>query len=350
MGLLPVTVFFLTYSASVVLRARRSTALGTAMSVALDQARALEAPVATSTDGGQTEHLDFWSSHDDLIKQAWKEWNQDTILPELTETSIVDPAISKRVQSLWKSFASLENEKEFQSDFWEEPIPGVHTCNHFLTEDGVRRIRTHLKAASQSGIPTRRPNGMNRFGLVLDEETEGGVSYPEIDRFRRWLVQEYIRPLGRMFFPEYISSQEDDEMSYAFTIHYKQPDGAQKLGNNTVTDVKLKEHSDASVVTMNINLNFPEEQYSGAQLLFLDEPSQKRHPLRMEPGMAVVHRGLHRHQALPIGEGERHQLVVWLMGRGGYVRFVPYEEKDLMSVQERWSTPSDARKESHVEW
>jgi hypothetical protein len=46
-----------------------------------------------------------------------------------------------------------------------------------------------------------------------------------------------------------------------------------------------------------------------------------------------------RHQALPIQKGQRHQMVVWLFGSHGYVRFVPYEDNEQRSVEERWSLP-----------
>lgn len=313
---------------------------------ALDQAQALAPPTVTATNGGETEHLEFWNTHEHLLQDAWKEWEQEqdeTVLPELTELSVLNSSIVEGVRFLWSN-PLIANEKKFQALYWKEPTPGVYTCNNFLSEEGVRRIRAHLEAASQSGIPKRRPNGMNRHGLVLDEETQGGVTYSKIDSFRNLLVEEYIRPMGRMFFRDFIGSFEDDQTSYAFTIHYKGKQQPQEDLKNA-TDVKLNEHSDSSVVTFNINLNLPEEaEYGGSELLFLDEAIQKRHPIKMEPGMVVVHRGLHRHQALPIQQGERHQLVVWLMGRDGYVRFVPYEEDERMSIEERWSKPKDAKK------
>jgi hypothetical protein len=43
--------------------------------------------------------------------------------------------------------------------------------------------------------------------MVLDDETAGGVWYPD---FRTWLVDTYVRPLGRMLFPDYIGGDDDD--------------------------------------------------------------------------------------------------------------------------------------------
>jgi hypothetical protein len=317
-------------------------------SSALERARALQAPIVSSTMGGESDNLNFWEQHEDLFQNAWREWaattqgipkNDSTNLPDLAETQMTNASLYQQIQDLWQ-YPSVEKEESLQQDFWEEPIKGVFVCQEFLSTQGIRRIRAHLEAASNSGIPTRRPNGMNRYGLVLDEETQGGVSYPELDAFREWLVDTYVRPLGRMFFPDYIGNQEDDESSYAFTIHYEP---TEKKG-----DVQLNEHSDASVVTININLNLPGEEdegYEGSSLIFVNDDDEHNNDtgilkeLRMEPGMAVLHRGLHRHQASPIERGQRHQLIVWLMGRGGYVRVAPYKASEQMSVSQRWTKP-----------
>jgi hypothetical protein len=290
---------------------------------ALGLVRQLRSPLVESTAIGEMEGLAFWSKHDAAIKQAWDEWalHQQLGLPPLDETIVMDPALYQSIHQAWND-STVENE-EVLKDLWKEMIPGVYSRQIF-TPEGIQRIRQHLKAASESGIPTRRPNGMNRFGLVLDVETQGGVSYPRIDSFRDMFVDTYLRPLGRMFFQNYIGPG-DDSSAYAFTIRY-QPN----------KDVKLNEHSDASVVTLNMNLNLPEEDYDGSSIYFVDENGE-RHELTFLPGMALLHRGLHRHAALPIEFGERHNMVMWLFGDNGYVRFAPYEEKEQMSVTERWT-------------
>ena len=292
---------------------------------ALELVRQLQPPSAESTAVGEMEGLAFWNQHDATIKQAWDEWalQQELSLPLLDETIVMDPALYQFIHQAWND-PSVEHEEALK-DLWKEVIPGVYSCQLF-TREGIKRIRQHLKAASESGIPTRRPNGMNRFGLVLDIETEGGVSYPMIDSFRDMFVDTYLRPLGRMFFQNYIGPG-DDSSAYAFTIRY-QPS----------KDAKLNEHSDASAVTINVNLNHPEEEYEGSSIYFVDEDGE-RHERIFSPGKAFLHRGLHRHAGLPIESGERHNMVMWLFGDHGYVRFAPYEEKEQMSVTERWSKP-----------
>jgi hypothetical protein len=130
----------------------------------------------------------------------------------------------------------------------------------------------------------------------------------------------------------------------------------------------LKEHRDASVVTMNVNLNLPEEdQYSGSQVFFRDFPSVSNDEatsvvddddnggtVRFTPGMAIVHLGAHRHGSLPITtttlisgndderssvvatRGKRYNLVIWLFGKDGDVRIAPYKMEEQMNVIQRW--------------
>lgn len=341
---------------------------------ALARARRMEAPVVSATQGGELEHLDFWTDNEDLFRLAWREWfeqrhrNEKNTresseaggcegmpgpdLPDLDEFIVIDPNLQEQIRALF-SQPTREKEQRLKNDTWQEPIEGVYVLPNFLTNEGIRRVRRHLSAASNAGIPIRRPNGMNRYGLVLDEETEGGVTYSAMDAFRDMLVDNYVRPLGRTFFPNFAGSNTNDLSSaYAFTIHYAPPSVTDSATRNSTTsnrgDQQLKEHSDASVYTMNINLNLPEEveECEGSTLEFLDQNTEKRSPLKMTPGMAVIHRGLHRHRALPIAAGQRDQLVVWVFGDHGYVRFVPYEKHEQMSVKERWAKSESRNHES----
>ncbi len=310
----------------------------------MDEARCLDFPQVTVTTEGETENLDFWQEHEELLQIAWKEWS-NIHLPTLDEVVLMNPTLYQHVHQLWQD-PTLENEMQLQ-ELWKEVIPGVWVCHNFFTLTGLRRIRYHYQAAAESGIPTRRPNGMNRLGLVWDDETPGGVSYPQILEFRKWLVDLYVRPLSRAFFPHYSGIKEmDDVEAYAFTIHYATRNKSNETNATTtmtMRDARLPEHSDASLFTININLNLPEEDYEGSVLEFgFEDENGKttKSALRMESGMAVLHRGMQRHQALSIQSGERHQMVLWLFGRHGYVRVIPYERHEQRPVEERWSLPT----------
>jgi hypothetical protein len=100
----------------------------------------------------------------------------------------------------------------------------------------------------------------------------------------------------------------------------------------------------ASLITLNVNLNTPGEEASYGPLgddpcIYFLEDNGGKHNVSFTPGMALLHLGVLRHAAYPIQLGERVNLLVWLFGHGGYVRVAPYPEEEWMSRQERWSRP-----------
>ena len=322
-----------------------SSSSSSSYGTALHAAQNLEVPKVTSTSQGESEHMEFWESHEELLKTAWEEWSSSSklsstksssaLLPPLEESEVINSTIINRINEIWEN-PTKEKEERFRKDFIEQPLEGVHAIKKFISVEGIRQIRQHLQAVESSQIPTRRPNGMNRFGIVMDDETPGGVWYWELAQFRKFVVDSYVRPLGRMLFPELAGNVEDDSSAYAFTIQYSNDH-----------DIELKEHSDASVYTMNINLNDPDnkseqDRYEGSSLIFRNDTTNVQEEIALEPGMAILHRGLHRHQALPISKGHRLQLVIWLFGNQGYVRFAPYESQEQMTVEQRWTKPPES--------
>ena len=311
---------------------------------ALELARQLTPPNVTATTSGDVEGLEFWQAHDALLKEAWKEWHTSAKaeLSELSQELLIPTALRAAIHHQWE-VPTIHGERFLLQDHLEPILDNqVYRIPQFLTEEGIRRIRHHLTEIKHSSkIPTRRPNAMNRHGIVIDEETEGGVFYPELAEFRTWLVDVYLRPLGRALFPDSIG-WGDDSCAYAFTIHYE----ADNCSINSPKDQQLNEHSDASVVTLNVNLNLPEDDddnaYEGSSIYFVnDDPINDDNKTYVDfaPGMAVIHKGLHRHAALPITKGQRHNLVVWLFGDHGYVRIAPYPPHEQLTVQQRWTKP-----------
>jgi hypothetical protein len=288
----------------------------------LKRARELQAPQAESIFGGETEGADFWSDHSSLLREAWSEWEYQQDLPFLDLERLMDSSLKNAVQAAWTN-PVLENQVK---DLWKEVAPGVFSCQLFNVTS-LHYVRQHLdKASHDSKIPTRRPNGMNRYGLILTEAVDGSVFLRDFTSFYRKLVETYICPMGRMLFSEYISDNEDDVETYAFTIRYKHGE-----------DVSLSEHSDASLYTLNVNLNLPHEIYEGSSLYFVDERGI-HHNVTMKPGVALFHRGMTRHASLPLsGKGERTNMIVWLYGKNGVVRIAPYEPQERLSREQRWS-------------
>lgn len=296
----------------------------------LERARALQAPVASSTLHGETEASDFWANHSSLLKSAWNEWElQQDDLPPLEMNELVNDTVRVAVKAAWKN----PRKEDAVKKLWTEVAPNVYKCQLFNAEQ-LYSIRKHLDGASYSAnIPSRRPNGMNRYGLILHpNDIDGSVVLQEFNGFLTSLLGRYIRPMGRALFPEYTSSKNrDDSNAYAFSIRYKEGE-----------DVSLKEHSDASLYTLNVNLNLPEEHYEGSSLYFVDNGGA-HYNVTMKPGQALLHLGMTRHAAVPLkGAGSRTNMVVWLFGKDGDVRIAPYEKRERLSRKQRWSTNKEA--------
>ena len=69
-----------------------------------------------------------------------------------------------------KADPTSENEQSLRN-LWQEIVPGVYACQIF-TPDFVRKFRAEIERHRKSGIPMRRPNSMNRYGLVLNEKVK----------------------------------------------------------------------------------------------------------------------------------------------------------------------------------
>ncbi len=287
-------------------------------------ARALIPPTPVAKSDGEFEEAEFYQRHGELLRAAWREHGlADASLADF-RSAVVAPSLAAAVEAL-REQPSPEREAAVRALF-NETAPGVF-CGQLLRADAIAGLRAELARVAASGIPTRRPNGMNRYGVILDDEVDGAVSNG-LAAFVRALVDAYVRPLGRMLFPELVGA-EDDKEQFAFTVRYR-PD----------EDATLAEHRDASVVTLNLNLNAPGEGYGGSALAFQDarEPSA-RHTVEFTPGMALIHQGALRHAALPIEHGARENLIVWLFGDDGYVRAAPHPEAERLSLGERWDLP-----------
>ena len=229
---------------------------------------------------------------------------------------------------------TLSNEDRVRLHFKETGPSGKGQAyqTKLLSLEGLRVVRDEMDKATSSKIPLRRPNGMNRHGFIIDEKVDGANSLLTLTDFIQNLIDDIGRPAGRMLFADSVGGEDDIEY-FAFTIRY-----------NAEEDLELKEHRDASVVTLNINLNLPEENYDGSSLYLLDEDSGTREYIAFEPGMMLIHRGSLRHATLPITEGTRYNLVVWLFGEGGSVRVSPYADGERLNLEQRWERPDSKTK------
>lgn len=356
----------------------------------LELARNLRAPLATDTMNAEYENSSFWDDNGVLIQKAWKEWEGSLEGDISTGSSRGDDVESTLARAIDDAFYNPSQEKEsIVRSLWlnessdGQPLPKGVYATQLLTPAGIAHIRNMLDKATSSGIPTRRPNGMNRHGVIVDPDVFGAVPMKSlVEMVENEIINRIVRPVGRLLFPDRIGSNDDIEY-FAFTIRYDGSDDDSEKDatidndrnvNKPKRDFELKEHRDASVVTLNINLNLPEEGYAGSEVYFRDYPedstdgmtfndNEQDYSLQNDrkdggtvgfsPGMAIIHLGAHRHGSLPIsssadknGGGKRYNLVIWLFGKDGDVRISPYKKGEQMNVSERWSNAAQIAKGS----
>lgn len=188
-------------------------------------------------------------------------------------------------------FAAIERGGPDSMPHLNREAPGVYSFDLFtpafcdkLLEEVEYAQRTHRQ-------DLERPNGMNRYGIVLNQL---GLE-PAITG----LQQQYLLPLQAALFPEE-GAEADDH--HCFIVRYKAGE-----------DVGLDMHEDDSDVTLNVCLG---KDFTGSTLSFCgrvpDADHRKlSHTYAHRKGQAVLHLGRHRHGADNIESGERVNLILW---------------------------------------
>ncbi|MEM6955354.1 MAG: 2OG-Fe(II) oxygenase [Myxococcota bacterium] len=264
----------------------------------------------------------FWHTNDALFREAWKAWefsHAERLAP--LDESLVDARLRTAVAEAWND----PTREDAVRSLWDEVAPGVFQ-SQLLDPTRIRDLRSYLEEVADAKIPVRPPYGivLNRGGAMLDKRSAGYLAAPSFQAFYRSLLDTYMRPIARMLFPEVMGY---DSQTFGFSIRY-QP----------AKDTSIRPHTDASTVTLNINMNRPDEAFTGSKVRFY-EASGKTHDFTFEPGVAVLHRGRVAHAAEPITSGERSNLVLWLYGQNGQLppRYIPEETPD---ARQRWSHPT----------
>jgi len=172
----------------------------------------------------------------------------------------------------------------------------------------------------------RPPYGivLNRRGVMLDKRSEGYLAAPSFQAFYNEMLNTYMRPISRLLFPEITGY---DTQTFGFSIYY-----------DPSTDASIRPHTDASAVTLNINLNLPGEEFTGSELDFYDQVTGKVTQLSFTPGFAMIHRGSVAHAAKPITSGDRTNFVLWLFGDSGRLP-AQGAQRPVIEATKRWTTP-----------
>ena len=270
----------------------------------------------------------FWNNNTALFQNAWKEWEKSENLDGLTlDDTLYAPALRDAVQGAWKN----PGDDSAVKDLWQEVFPGVYKAQFFDPEK-LPALRGYMAKAAEANIPLRPPYGisLNRAGAMLDPRSEGHLGAPGFQTFYSGLMNRYMRPISRLLFPDVAGY---DSQTFGFSIQWKAD-----------TDTSLRPHSDASSVTLNINLNLPGESFLGSGVTFIDPETRRVESLSFDPGVALIHHGSVPHASEPITEGSRSNFVLWLYGQDGQVARGGANVPDL-APEDRWS-PSNVASDS----
>lgn len=290
---------------------------------ALSTARSIERPTREAMLQRTPTVNQFWSQNRDLFESAWKEWEtSEGNLTGQLDSSLYDTNLRNAVELAWKD----PSKESAVRALWKEVFPGVYEAQ-FFNPERLATLRDYLNRVSDADIPIRPPYGisLNRGGAMLDKRSQGYLAAPGFQAFYQALMDSYMRPIARMLFPDITGY---DTQTFGFSIQW-QPD----------TDTSLRAHTDASSVTLNVNLNLPGEDFSGSGVRFFDQKTQQVSELTFAPGTALMHHGSVPHESMPITEGERSNLVLWLYGESGQVAR-PGLDHESIDAKQRWTVPS----------
>ena len=290
----------------------------------LQLARALELPTRQAMLYREPAVQNFWINNTDLIANAWSEWEATSIDSSTftLDDTLLDKNLREAVKQAWE-----DPSKELAvKALLHEVAPDVFQFQ-FFDPERLAVLRGYLEQVWNSQIPMRPPYGivLNRRGAMLDSRSEGYLAAPSFQAFYNEILNTYMRPISRMLFPEVMGFETQ---TFGFSIYYE-PN----------TDSSIRPHTDASTVTLNINLNLPGEEFTGSQVDFYHPYTGDIKSLTFKPGTAMLHRGNIAHAAKPITSGERTNFVLWLYGDRGRL---PAQGAPRIPVdaKQRWTNPN----------
>lgn len=268
----------------------------------------------------------FWDENECVFESAWTQWEQtghDKGI--ILDRSVFAPELRRAVEQSWEDPAKEGLVKEL----WTEVFPDVYEAQ-FFDPAKLGMLRDYLEQVAKADIPLRPPYGLvlNRGGAMLDPRSDGYLAAPKFQAFYQDLMDHFMRPIARLLFPDVYGY---DSQTFGFSIQWE-----------AGKDTSLQAHTDASSVTLNINLNLPGEGFSGSEVRFMDPATRTVKDLSFAPGTALIHHGRAMHASRPITEGERHNFVLWLYGENGQIPYQHGQTDKLAPAAERWTVPQIA--------
>ena len=163
---------------------------------------------------------------------------------------VFDPKFLELLQSI-KEGKSVD--ELLQSKLLVKQVDGVYSFP-MLKLDFCEKFLAEIDNYFASGLPIRRPNSMNNYGLIVNEI---GME-PSLTA----LQQQYILPLAKLLYPK---QGQAFHAHHSFMVQYK-----------AGKDLGLDMHTDDSDVTLNVCMG---REFTGAGLSFCGYVGQPDHRL-----------------------------------------------------------------------
>jgi len=213
-------------------------------------------------------------------------------MPDRKHPDLFD--IEKGWPEEWFDPSFMEAFIDDSADGWSrvitEHLPGDVISFKMFSDEFCQMLLEEVDNFQSTGIPARRPNSMNNYGIILNE-----IGWkPMVD-----ILQEAVlAKISAKYWP-HITPFDDH---HTFIVRYKQDE-----------DKHLDMHIDDSDVTFNLCLG---RDFTGSPLTFcgfMGEPGHRklRHTFHHTVGTCIVHLGRLRHGAGDITSGERINLIIW---------------------------------------
>lgn len=294
-------------------------------STPLERARAIPRPTCEDMLQRTPSVQKFWDQNTSLFQEAWSQWEANTGQESVLGSSLYDPQLREAIEQAWQD----PSKEGAVRDLWTEVFPGVYEAQ-FFDPARLSVLCDYLETVADAEIPLRPPYGisLNRGGAMLDPRSEGYLAAPNFQTFYRSLMDAYMRPISRLLFPDIVGY---DTQTFGFSIQWQAD-----------ADRSLRAHTDASSVTLNLNLNLPGEEFSGSGVKFFDRETRQVAELGFAPGKALIHHGSVPHESMPITEGERTNFVLWLYGDNGQVPRFGAPDR-MLDAKERWTVPASPK-------
>ena len=248
--------------------------------------------------------LDVIRRYQDIVETSEEDTMRNSLLSNTASSIILPEWIVPAFQPCFKTSASIAGGVPSMSSTFQSLVtkvgPGIYAFELFTPAFCDLLVR-EIDFFEASDLPCRRPNTMNRLGLVVND-----IGFEPL---MTDLLERLIAPMCQALYPDEIHTSALDH-HHSFVVRYRNDSSFKQEDGNKGLDM----HHDASEATLNVCLG--RDPLPGGGLRFCGrygDPNHRKNSVvhSHTKGWAVLHLGRHRHGADDIKGGERMNLIVW---------------------------------------